>query len=108
LRANPDEKLELVAQPDMICRNCPNKTETDTCMHDCNRVVEKDKKVATRLKLIVGKTYTYRELCRQTRSVMTEEVFLELCGKCDWRKQGLCRYKDFVAQLDACIGTEAR
>ncbi len=106
LREDPDEKLELVAHPDMICLNCPNKTESDTCMHDFNRVVEKDRFIAEKLGLTEGNVYTYRALCRKTREQMTEEMFTELCGRCDWKKQGLCRYEDFIAQLEKCIYSE--
>lgn len=103
LRSNPDEKLVLVAEPDMICKNCPNRTEDETCAHNDNRVVDKDRRVMRRLDLQEGVAYSYREMCRHARFHMTEEVFMENCGKCDWRKQGLCRYEDLIAQLDSCI-----
>lgn len=103
LRSNPDEKLVLVAEPDMICQNCPNRTEDGKCSHNDNRVVEKDRRVMRRLELQENTVYSYREMCRHARSHVTEEVFMENCGKCDWRKKGLCKYEDLIAQLDACI-----
>lgn len=103
LRSNPDEKLLLVAEPDIICRNCPNHTVKGTCSVNCNRVVEKDRRVLDWLHLEEGTVYSYREMCRQAREYMTEEIFLKNCGKCDWRKQGLCKYEDLLAQLDRCI-----
>lgn len=103
LRSNPDEELCLVAEPDIICRNCPNRTEKEECSSDSNRVVEKDRRVLNWLHLEEGKVYTYREMCRHAREHMTEDIFLENCGKCDWRRQGLCRYEDLIAQLDRCI-----
>ena len=45
LRKDPDEELLLVAEPDMICANCPNRTETNECVHNHNRVVNKDRRV---------------------------------------------------------------
>ena len=30
LRKDPDEELLLVAEPDMICANCPNRTENSS------------------------------------------------------------------------------
>ena len=44
LRKDPDEELLLVAEPDMICANCPNRTETNECVHNHNRVVNKDRR----------------------------------------------------------------
>lgn len=104
LRSNPDEELCLVAEPDIICRNCPNCTGKGECSSDSNRVVEKDRRVMQWLDLEEGKTYSYREMCKHARVHMSEENFMKNCGKCDWRKQGLCRYEDLIAQLDRCIG----
>ncbi len=103
LRSNPDETMVLVAKPDMICANCPNRTEDGKCTENDNHVVEKDRFVMSRLKLQEGAVYSYRKMCRQARTYMTEEVFMENCGTCDWRAQGLCRYEDLIARLDACI-----
>ncbi len=103
LRSNPDEKLHLVAQPDMICRNCPNKTTDHTCAHDGNKIVAKDQRIAERLGLVVDGSYTYRTLCKITREQMTPELFTELCGVCSWHAQGLCKYEYFLDRLDACI-----
>ncbi len=103
LRSNPDEALELVARPDMICRNCPNKIDDRTCKSNGNRVVEKDRRIADVLELTEGGTYTYRELCRAARRPMTPQLFSDLCGECSWKDQGLCKYENFIAQLDACI-----
>lgn len=44
LRKDPDEELLLVAEPDMICANCPNRTEMNECVHNHNRVVNKDRR----------------------------------------------------------------
>lgn len=103
LRKNPDEELLLAAEPDMICANCPNRTADQKCSHNANRVVDKDRRVIDCFELTEGKTYTYRELCRHARDHMTHEVFMEFCGSCPWRAQGLCKYEDLLAQLDRCI-----
>lgn len=107
LRSNPDEELVLVAEPDMICANCPNRTVDGKCESNDNRVVEKDRRVMRWLELNEGTLYSYREMCRHARSHMTEEIFMENCGKCDWRAQGLCRYEELLAQLDACISASS-
>lgn len=103
LRSNPKEELCLVAEPDIICKNCPNCTGEKSCAHNSNRVVEKDRRVMEWLDLREGNIYSYQEMCRHAREHMTEEIFLKNCGKCDWRKQGLCKYEDLLAQLDRCI-----
>lgn len=100
LRKHPDEKCMLVAEPDMICANCPNHRENDGCSQNGNHIVEKDLKLLNVLGFREGNEYSYRELCRQARKTITEEIFLESCGNCEWRRQGLCRYEDLTAQLD--------
>ena len=90
LRKDPDEELFLVAEPDMICANCPNK----------------DRRVIEFFGLEENRVYTYREMCRHARAAMNMDFFMENCGKCDWRKQGLCKYEDLLAQLDRCIEKE--
>ena len=106
LRKDPDEELFLVAEPDMICANCPNRTEMNECVHNHNRVVNKDRRVIEFFGLEENRVYTYREMCRHARAAMNMDFFMENCGKCDWRKQGLCKYEDLLAQLDRCIEKE--
>lgn len=103
LRSDPDEALLLVAEPDMICANCPNRTDGNECSENHNRVVDKDRRVIEQFGLKENEVYTYREMCRHARGAMTEAFFMENCGKCDWRRQGLCNYEDLLAQLDRCI-----
>lgn len=102
LRSNPDEELLLVAETDLICRSCPNYTKGGKCS-DNNSVVGKDRCVIKWLKLKEGKTYSYREMCRHACEHLTEQIFMESCGNCDWKKQGLCRYEDLIAQLKSCV-----
>lgn len=99
LQSHKDKPLTLVAEPDMICENCPNQTENNECEQDANHVAEKDRQLLTVLQLEEGGSYTYRELCERALDRMTEEAFLKSCGRCYWRKQGLCRYENLVAQL---------
>lgn len=99
LQSHRDEPLELVAEPDMICAGCPNRTAANECEQDDNHVAKKDRLLLTVLGLEEGGSYTYRELCERTLDKMTEKAFLESCGGCYWRKQGLCRYENLVAQL---------
>lgn len=76
------------------------------CVHNHNRVVNKDRRVIEFFGLEENRVYTYREMCRHARAAMNMDFFMENCGKCDWRKQGLCKYEDLLAQLDRCIEKE--
>ncbi len=99
LRANPEEELVPVAEPDVICAGCPNRTEQGECAQNQNSVVEKDRFLAEQLGISTGRVSTYRELCRQAAGKMTREIFARSCETCDWHRQGLCRYEALTAQL---------
>lgn len=99
LRGNPDEELILVAEPDLICARCPNNNGNGECAQDHNRVVDKDRRVLRSFELEEGQCYTYRALCGHARAHLTEDVFAELCGTCEWHRQGLCHYEDLIASL---------
>lgn len=103
LRSNPEELVLLVAKPDMICANCPHHTELGDCTDKDGRVAEKDRCVMQRLGLSENRMYSYRKLCCEARTHMTREIFLEICGTCEWRMQGLCSYEELLVRLDACI-----
>ena len=96
LRKDPDEELLLVAEPDMICANCPNRVGKDQCTNGDNHVVIKDRKLLEPLHLVEGECYTYSELLEHSRKYLTQEVFEESCRKCNWYKQGICNYEDFT------------
>lgn len=100
LREHADEKLQLVAEPDIICEDCPNRQEDNTCSQDTNHVVVKDRWILKMLGFKEGGIYTYRQMCQQAREKITEAVFLESCGKCKWRAQGLCQYTNLLKQLN--------
>lgn len=95
LRANPDQSVRLVAKGDMICVNCPNRVGTDFCSNGDNHVVIKDRNLLAPLHLVEGESYTYSELIEHSRQYLTREIFEESCSKCNWYKQGVCKYEDF-------------
>lgn len=101
LRSHPDEAFQIVAEPDLICANCPNQTKDKTCSQNANRVVDKDRRVIERIGLKENGTYTYRELCRLASGKITYEVYLGFCQKCPWREAGLCKYEDLKRNLFA-------
>lgn len=95
LREHPEIMLELVAQPDDICANCPNLQGGDYCANGDNHVCVKDRALLVPLHLQEGKMYSYRQLMEHARQYLTRQVFEESCGSCSWYRQGVCRYEDF-------------
>ena len=67
LRANPEQKVRLVARGDVICANCPNRVGKDQCTNGDNHVVIKDRKLLEPLHLVEGECYTYSELLEHSR-----------------------------------------
>lgn len=88
------QEIELMIQPDCICRECPNLTK-DGCSMDDNHVVSKDMQLAEKLKLELNHRYTVTELLRQVAENMTEEIFETSCRNCEWY-QILCRYEQLA------------
>ncbi len=101
LRSHSEEAFQIVAEPDLICANCPNQTKENTCAQNANRVADKDRRVIERFGLKENGTYTYRELCCLADEKLTYEIYLEFCGTCPWRESGLCKYEDLKKNLSA-------
>ncbi len=100
LKANPNEKIRLVADADMICQKCPNLTEDRKCVSDENHVQIKDRALLEPLHLVEGEAYTYAELYAHAREYMTKEIFEKSCSKCEWYKQGLCSFEALDFRLE--------
>ena len=60
-KADPEEPLMLVTDPDMICARCPNRTPGDTCVDDKNHVKSKDLELLELFGLKENQLY-YRQL----------------------------------------------
>ncbi|MCI8316916.1 MAG: DUF1284 domain-containing protein [Lachnospiraceae bacterium] len=118
-----EEEIRPLASPDEVCTHCPNlepavpkekgsrgeKPESDMeflfnryCEHE-HRTSKKDADLIERLGLCCGKTYSRSELKEIVLSHMTEEVFDASCGKCDWRKQGLCSFVLWQKKFRECF-----
>ncbi|MGN0352832.1 MAG: DUF1284 domain-containing protein [Roseburia sp.] len=92
LREHPEMEVELVCSTDMICKNCPNLTESGECVQDANHVTIKDELLREKIGLVKHQSYSYQELCQLTAEHLTEEDFTESCQNCLWYKQKLCDY----------------
>ena len=60
LREHPETMLELVAQPDDICANCPNLMGGDYCANGDNHVCVKDRALLAPLHLREGEMWPVR------------------------------------------------
>lgn len=100
LRKHPETELELVCQPDMICKNCPNLTESGGCGQDANHVAVKDELLRKKLELQKHHQYSYRELCKIAADRLSEKDFTESCQNCQWYRQGLCDYSTLKRNLE--------
>ena len=96
LKADPEEPLMLVTDPDMICARCPNRTPDDTCVDDKNHVKSKDLELLELFGLKETQLYSYRELLQCAEKKIDKENFLKSCGRCRWYQQGLCSYEEWL------------
>lgn len=97
---NEERTVELVTQPDCICRECPNLTG-EGCSLDDNNVVSKDALLAQELGLETQRIYSVSEVLRQTSKHLTKEIFEASCKNCEWYLKGLCRYDKLVEKYRA-------
>lgn len=86
----PDLKVIIVEGRDTLCFNCPNNGQGSLI---CNEdfVSALDKKVKELLELKTHQIYNYRELLKKLRGLINPQKHKELCGRCFWRGQGLCK-----------------
>ena len=73
LKADPEEPLMLVTDPDMICARCPNRTPDDTCVDDKNHVKSKDLELLELFGLKENQLYSYRELLQCAEKKLDKE-----------------------------------
>lgn len=100
LREHPEMKVELVCSTDLICKNCPNLTESGKCVQDANHVTRKDELLREKIGLVEHKSYSYQELCHLTAEHLTAEDFTESCQNCRWYKEKLCDYITLKKNLE--------
>ncbi|MDO5389656.1 MAG: DUF1284 domain-containing protein [Eubacteriales bacterium] len=99
LREHPDTPLLAVGVPDEICQNCPNLTKQNTCGSKKNQIAKKDEMVCRILQLQKDEIYTYRELQIRAKKYLDKQKFDEICGNCNWNKQGVCSYDKLMQRL---------
>lgn len=93
LRNDPDIRIELVAEPDVICEHCPNRTSRNTCSERENRIQKKDEIIRDAVFEASGTKWNYQDAQKKAIHRLTEEMFEACCGSCNWCQQGLCSYE---------------
>lgn len=92
-RTEKEERtVMLIAEPDIVCSECPNLT-ADGCGLEDDQVVCKDIRLAQALQLETQKVYAVSALLAQVSQNLTKEIFETSCNKCDWYRMGLCGYE---------------
>lgn len=82
--------VKIVMTVDDICEKCPHKLENSTCKSQ-EKVFEFDLKILNELKLIVNRTYLYKDILNSIRENLSYEKFQEICGSCQWFHYGYCK-----------------
>lgn len=91
LRSNPESKIMIIEGEDALCFSCPNgKNALDSCK-DKAHIKAMDDKVRDLLGLVTHKIYTYGELIKKLREIMTPKIHEGICSDCTWWKQGVCK-----------------
>ena len=93
LRECKEVLLEIIFSTDDVCSACPKMINKGVCADDI-LVKEIDKRVVT----YFGITEGHHPCCGLFESVnarITEEIFNDICGKCQWFGLGVCKDRIF-------------
>lgn len=82
-------RILLVDGCDSICQCCPHHTKGSQCVSN-QKVEFLDKKTIELFQLETEKVYPYQVLAEQIAKELDEGRFKEICGGCEWYKQGVC------------------
>lgn len=91
-----EEPIRPLAFPDEICIGCPHLQQSSGQNRSCDdevKIFKKDSALLENFGLSCEREYSRDELKKTVLSHMTAEVFETSCGKCEWKRQGLCSYK---------------
>ena len=94
LAVHPDQWVEVIDQPDSVCRACPHLSEQG-CRLNGERSEDEmrtqDRDVLSRLGCRAGERYQWRELLARIGRTLTGEELPAICGTCRWLPLGYCR-----------------
>jgi len=89
LREECGTYVNLVFSTDDICKSCPYMLEEDHC-----RVNEKVKHIDQRMIhhfALEERPYVYDAIVAEIRALMTDEMFADICSRCNWYDLNLCK-----------------
>jgi uncharacterized protein len=86
-----DSSIELLCGIDGICSVCPERTGS-ICRSE-GKVQELDANTIKYLHL-EKQNYPYSEIEKILDERFGEDVYNKICGKCEWKKTGVCTYAD--------------
>ena len=90
LKDNPDTFVRVVDGQDDLCKNCPNLKGINGKKCNMPFLEKLDNKVKDLLSIKTGMIMTWKDIMDRTFFIMNKEKHKELCGNCQWRKNGLC------------------
>ena len=99
LKSHPNENVQLVCEPDMICGRCPNCNPDQTCGSDGNHEAIKDRMLLPVLDLKEGELYQISRLFQRAEEKLNKESFDASCKNCDWYRQGYCDFEEYARSL---------
>lgn len=90
LKQNPDTFVRVVEGQDDLCANCPNARGENGIRCNQRFLGQLDNKVKDMLNLSTNAVYTWQDIMNKTFNTFNKDKHQEVCGNCEWRKQGLC------------------
>jgi hypothetical protein len=91
LEADPEQKVVLKAQTDIVCKNCPNN-EGDLCSSQ-DKVIKYDKEVLKACGLRDGCEISFDKFTGLVRDrIINAGIRGDICGDCSW--DYICRSKE--------------
>lgn len=88
------ENLTLCAGSDDLCAVCPHRMENNGCALGTENVSRRDRAALEAVGFAVGQELRPEQVGERLRQV-TEAQWERVCGKCRWRKEGLCSWQLF-------------
>jgi hypothetical protein len=91
LKANPEQKIEIIAECDAICSYCPcNKNEICKNAISNWKIRQIDKKVIKKLKIDYCTIISAEEIISITNQIFKTRKDIEgICGDCKWKEKCL-------------------
>lgn len=94
LAADPEQEVEILDGPDVVCQACPHLTRTG-CEIDGDQSEEamrdQDRRVLSLLGLTAGHHLPWSEVLDKIRGAIMGADLPGICGGCRWLPLGYCR-----------------